>query len=144
MSGKTAILKDYEYLLQRLYLKAPSPASSGERFQLPKPDVVKVGNETVFRNLKEFAYLMKREPQLLVRYLLRELGVSGTYDEESGILKIGTTVSAQGLYALMERFAKQYVICPTCGRPDTRLEKRGRIFFMKCDACGAEQSMKAF
>jgi len=138
------ILYDYEWLLKRLYEKVPRPAGSGERFSVPKPDVVRIGGTTIVRNFKEIVDALRRDPKLLTRYLLKELATAGSYDEETGVLKLGSVVSAQALEVLLDRFVKQYVLCPTCGRPDTRLEKREKIFVLRCEACGAEQSMKAF
>ena len=139
-----SIIRNYDFLLQRLYKKVPVPAGSGERFAIPKPRIIRIGNATILRNFREIADVMRRDPKLLTRYLLKELATAGSYDEESGSLKLNITVSAQALNVLLERFAKQYVICPTCGRPDTRLEKHERIFILKCEACGAEQPMKGF
>ncbi|HDM92466.1 MAG TPA: translation initiation factor IF-2 subunit beta, partial [Candidatus Korarchaeota archaeon] len=35
-------------------------------------------------------------------------------------------------------FIERYVICPICGRPDTKLVKVKRTLMQKCMACGAE------
>jgi len=135
---------DYEKLLQRLYQKVPRPASSGERFELPKFQVHYVGNQTIIRNFREVADILRRDPELLQRYLLRELATAGNYDPNSGILTISTKISPSTLSQVLERFAANYIICPTCGRPDTRIIKKGKTWILKCDACGAEQPVKAF
>jgi len=139
-----SIIRNYDFLLQRLYRKVPVPAGSGERFAIPKPRIIRIGSTTILHNFREIADVMRRDPKLLTRYLLKELATAGSYDEESGALKLNIVVSARALSVLLERFARQYVICPTCGRPDTKLEKRERIFVLKCEACGAEQPMKGF
>lgn len=135
---------DYEALLQRLYQKVPKPASSGERFELPKFQLHYVGNQTVVRNFREVADLLRRDPEMLQRYLLRELATAGNYDFHSGILTIGTKISSSTLSQILERFVANYLICPTCGRPDTRIIKKGKTWILKCDACGAEQPVKPF
>jgi len=50
----------------------------------------------------------------------------------------------QVIAKLLEMFVQKYVKCPTCGSGDTRLEKKGRIFILKCMACGAETTLEAF
>jgi len=135
---------DYEKLLQRLYQKVPRPASSGERFELPKFQVHYVGNQTIIRNFREVADILRRDPELLQRYILRELATAGNYDPNSGILTVSTKISPSTLSQVLERFAANYIICPTCGRPDTRIIKKGKTWILKCDACGAEQPVKAF
>ena len=138
------VLYDYEFLLKRLYEKVPAPASSGERFTIPKANVIHIGGRTIIRNFTEIANRIRRDPKLLQRYLLKELATSGTYDEQSGALLLNVRITSSSVNLLIERFVKQYVICPTCGRPDTRLIKKGKVFILKCEACGAEQPIKAF
>ena len=133
------LLYDYEYLLNRLYERLPVRGSKASRFELPRLVIERVGTKTMIRNFKQLADVMRRDPRILMRYLLKELGTSGNYDEESGILVINAKVSAATLNNLIQRFVKTYVICPTCGAPDTRLERRGKTWVLVCEACGAEQ-----
>jgi translation initiation factor 2 subunit 2 len=42
---------------------------------------------------------------------------------------------------LLDVYAKKYVICPVCKRPDTRIEREKRLFFLQCEACGARSSI---
>jgi translation initiation factor 2 subunit 2 len=138
------IIYDYEYLLKRLYEKLPARSAKASRFELPRLQVERVGTKTVLRNFRELTSVMRREPRLVMRYLLKELGASGGYDEDAGLLTINVRVSAATLNTLIQRFVKTYVLCPTCGAPDTRLEKRGRSWVLVCEACGAEQPVPPF
>lgn len=142
MREKKDVIYEYEKLLDRLYMLVPEPASSGERFEIPKPVTIYVGSTTIVKNFKEITDRMKREPEMLGKYLLRELATSGDYEESSGSFKLNVKVSSPSLQQLIERFAKVYVICPTCGRPDTYIKKTGRLWILKCEACGAEQPLK--
>jgi len=101
--------------------------------------VERIGTKTMIRNFKQLSSAMRREPRLVMRYLLKELGTSGNYDEENGILVINAKVSSATLGNLIQRFVKTYVVCPTCGAPDTKLERRGKAWILICEACGAEQ-----
>jgi len=94
------------------------------------------------KNFREIADRLKRDPEMLGKYLMKELATSGSYDESSGTFKLNIRVSSTSLYQLLERFSKTYVICPTCGRPDTHIKKQGRMWILKCEACGAEQPLK--
>lgn len=138
------LLYDYDYLLKRLYERLPTKGAKATRFEVPRLAVVRVGGKTIIRNFREICDALRREPRLVMRYLLRELATSGTYDDESGALTLNIRVQSQTLNALMDRFVKTYVICPTCGAPDTRLEKRGRTWVLICEACGAEQPVPTF
>ncbi|MGN6709039.1 MAG: hypothetical protein ACTHKF_06800 [Candidatus Nitrosocosmicus sp.] len=44
---------------------------------------------------------------------------------------------------MIDRYIKDYVICPVCGSPDTRTEKIKKLGFMICEACGARSSIKS-
>ncbi len=138
-SRGTQILYDYEYLLQRLYQRLPIRGSKASRFELPRLVIERVGTKTMIRNFRQLTSIMRREPRIVMRYLLKELGTSGNYDDESGILTINAKVSSATLNNLISRFVRTYVLCPTCGAPDTRLEKRGKAWILICEACGAEQ-----
>ena len=138
-SRGTQILYDYEYLLQRLYQRLPIRGSKASRFELPRLVIERVGTKTMIRNFRQLTSIMRRQPRIVMRYLLKELGTSGNYDDESGILTINAKVSSATLNNLISRFVRTYVLCPTCGAPDTRLEKRGKAWILICEACGAEQ-----
>lgn len=38
----------------------------------------------------------------------------------------------------VEQYAKEYVLCKECGKPDTELSKQDRIASIHCLACGAK------
>ena len=139
MSNRSRLVYDYDYLLKRLYERLPAKSHKASRFELPKLEVERVGNKTLIRNFRTLTLKMRREPQLVMRYLLKELGASGNYDESSGILTLNVRVSTASLNTLIQRFVKTYVICPTCGAPDTRLVRKGKALILVCEACGAEQ-----
>ncbi|MCE4617449.1 MAG: translation initiation factor IF-2 subunit beta [Desulfurococcales archaeon] len=141
MSGED-LLHNYEKLLERLYARVPRKISGTERFEVPRVSIIHQGSHTIIRNFREIALRLRRDPQILLRYLLKELAAAGNYDDESGIARINIRVSSKSLNTLIDRFVKTYVICPTCGRPDTRIVKRGRTWILVCEACGAEQPVK--
>ena len=43
---------------------------------------------------------------------------------------------------LFQIYVKDYVECPTCTSPDTKIVKENRISFLICEACGAKSTMK--
>ena len=49
-------------------------------------------------------------------------------------------------YAINQKiseYAKEFVMCHECGKPDTKLEKEGDLTYMKCAACGAKYHIKS-
>ncbi|MCS7106519.1 MAG: translation initiation factor IF-2 subunit beta [Acidilobaceae archaeon] len=134
-------LKDYRWLLERVYKKIP-PRPEAEGIALPEPELIRVGDQTIIKNFREISMKLKREPAVLTRYLLRELNAGGSYDENSGQLRVGIKVSKKPIEQLLQRFEKAYVRCPTCGSIDTKLLRRERNWSLICEACGAEQAVK--
>ena len=61
---------------------------------------------------------------------------------EGGRLVLGRKIGSGLINKKISQFAKDFVICKECGRPDTQLIKEDRILFKKCTACGAKHPVK--
>lgn|GEM_PF-251463 len=131
---------DYKALLQRLKNNLPKKAAKGDWFEVPHAKISVVRRKTVVENFKDIAELFQRDPQQLYLYLTKKLGAAGTIEGDK--LVLNNLVSQEQVDALINKYYQDYVRCPVCGRPDTVLEKRGRLFFIKCLACGAETPVK--
>ena len=81
--------------------------------------------------------MLRRDPDHLVHYLLRELGAPGSIEGQRLVLKAKIT-SAQ-INDRIQGYIDTFVLCSECGRPDTRIEKDGRVLVLECDACGAHR-----
>src|SRR5256886_11225754 len=132
----------YEDLLQRDKKALPAALSSGERFQVPSPDVVIEGKTTILRNFEDIVGAIRRDPDMVLTYLLRELGTSGAMEGRRVVFK--SKVTAQQVEERVKSYVDAYVLCQECGRPDTRLVKEGRIAMLECAACGSRRPVKAF
>ncbi len=137
----TEILKNYEYLLDRLYERLPKRTKPVSEFELPQLQITYIGLHTTIKNFAQLCDRIRREPRVLMRYLLRELAMPGAIDEH-GSLTIYGRVSAQTIQMLLSRFMKSYVKCPTCGSYDTILQRQGKIWILRCLACGAETPVR--
>jgi translation initiation factor 2 subunit 2 len=133
----------YEELLERAYLKLAGRRGSEEVFEMPKASVLVIGGKTIIQNFRDIAHVLNREEELLRRYFMKELNVPG-FINEAGQLELRGKFSASAINQLLERFVQVYVRCSTCGSVHTRLIKKGKIFILKCDACGAETTIHAF
>lgn len=127
--------REYEKLLDLALEKIPKVKSSKDRFEVPEPDVVVMGNRTVLRNLGEIAGAVNRRADKLMKYLLRELGTAGNLEGSRGVFqgKFGKST----IQDRVNRYVEEFVLCPVCGKPDTQIVKQGRIHMLKCEACGA-------
>jgi translation initiation factor 2 subunit 2 len=132
---------EYEALLKRLEGRI-SDTSKKEvsRLEVPTPQIIWVGQRTIFRNFMEFPKSLRREPEKLLLYLNKELASAG-YIAGERVIFLGRKVHSS-FGALIDRYIKDYVICPVCGSPDTRTEKNKKLGFLICEACGARSSIK--
>ncbi|MCX8174347.1 MAG: translation initiation factor IF-2 subunit beta [Thermoplasmata archaeon] len=132
---------EYEKLLERAYMNMPQTKGTGERFVVPKADVMVEGKNTIFRNFFEIVEVIRRTPEHFLAYLLKELGTPGEIKEKRVIFK--SKISPQMLNERIETYVNTYVICSECGRPDTKLVKEDRIWMLECEACGARAPVTA-
>jgi translation initiation factor 2 subunit 2 len=130
-------MAEYADLLKRAREKLPTVQVSTDRFQVPEPDVMTDGKNTVIRNFQEICGVMRREPDHVIGYLARELGCPGVLDLPRAYLK--SKIPKDSIAARLREYTEKYVICSECKRPDTHLSKDGRFTLLVCEACGAQR-----
>lgn len=137
-----APLPNYDEMLQRLRseLTTSSEKPQEERLELPAPQVLWVGNKTFLRNFMEYPRILRRDPDKILLFLAKELATAASMDGDRAIF-IGRR-HAESFKVLFQRYIKDAVICPVCGRPDTHIEKSKRLQFLICEACGARSPVK--
>ncbi len=134
---------DYEKMLQRGREKLPEVALVTERFEIPKVRGHIEGNKTVISNFLEIASTLRRDPDHLLKYVLKELATPGKVDSRNQNLILGAKVPSVRINEKIRQYATEFVLCKECGKPDTKLEKEGDFLFLKCQACGARTSIKS-
>ena len=135
-------LKDYESLLDRAYTQMPESVFEKGRFEIPKAVGHIEGKKTVITNFLKIAETLRREPMHVIKYLLKELATPGT--ARGARLVLGTKISASLFNLKVRSYAEEFVLCHTCGKPDTDLVTEGAgMLFLKCNACGAKSHVKA-
>jgi translation initiation factor 2 subunit 2 len=138
MSVKAQSASDYEDMLKRLQDKVGNATKkTRSRLEIPTPEIILVGKNTFFRNFMDFPKALRRDPEKLLFYLNKELASAGYISGDRVIFLGRKTLSS--FQALIDRYIKEYVLCPVCGSPDTHTEK---IAFLICEACGAKSSIK--
>jgi translation initiation factor 2 subunit 2 len=139
---KAQSVSDYEVLLKRLQDKLGNTAKKARsRLEIPTPQIIWVGKNTIFRNFMDFPKALRRDPEKFLLYLNKELASAGYITGERVIFLGHKTLSS--FQALIDRYIKDYVQCPVCGSPDTHTEKsKPKVAFLICEACGAKSSIK--
>jgi len=130
---------DYEELLKRARSQIPETASKRERLELPRLRHSIIGMRTIIYNLKEIADALNRDPQHLLKYLTREMATAATMQESRAIFQ--GKFSSETLGRLIQRYMENFVVCPVCKLPDTKIVREKRLLFLICEACGAKSSV---
>ncbi len=132
----------YEELLNKARKELPKTiVSSKERFEIPKVTGHVEGNKTIITNFPQICNIFGRESSQLLKYLQKELATPAIIDNQR--LIFGRKLNSNFINQKIEQFAKLFVLCKECGKPDTKLIKEDRFLFLKCSACGARHSVIA-
>jgi len=130
----------YEELLKRGIAAIPKKTKTSERFVMPVARTQKAGAKTIIVNFNEVASALRREPAHLLKVLLKELATKGEMDQGGRLVVLGKFPD-EFVNKKIEVYVKNYVLCPECGKPDTKLIKEGKFMFLVCEACGARHSI---
>ncbi len=134
-------METYEQLLDEAYGKIKKAETSGERFEIPKVEGHFEGKKTIITNFSQIASIFRRSPEHLQKFLLKELAAAGQKEGDRLVLNI--KVPSSKINQKIEEYAKEFVICRECGKPDTEIFREDRITFIKCQACGAKHSVRS-
>ncbi len=128
---------DYMALLNRAKIACPETIENHERFELPELDVLQEGKITVLRNFIDVTDKVRRDPQHLLQFLLKELGTPGNIEGRRAVFK--AKISPQQINDKIRTYTETYVICSECGLPDTKIVREDRTLMLECEACGARR-----
>ncbi len=131
--------KDYRAMLDRAHGGLPEKVEAYERWTVPRPNVRQVGRRTVIMNFKEIADEMRRDPDHLLKFLSGEMATLANFDGTRAVFQ--GTFRLDSIRNLLEVYTNRYVICPVCKRPDTKISRSKRLWFLQCEACGARSSI---
>jgi translation initiation factor 2 subunit 2 len=133
------IMLSYEELIERGKSKLPKDLDQTERFIVPQVKGHLEGNKTIISNFFQIASTIGREPEHLLKYILKELATPG--DIKKQLLVLGAKVPSNRINEKIEKYVQEFVTCKECGKPDTKLTKEVGVYFIKCQACGAKHSI---
>ncbi|MCK4634329.1 MAG: translation initiation factor IF-2 subunit beta [Candidatus Aenigmarchaeota archaeon] len=131
---------DYKDLLKRAEEKISKELTTEGRFKISEAKVLVQGNNTIVTNFSEISSGLGRDSRHLLKFLSKQLAAPGSLD--------GNRVSFLGKFTKdkidnkIKLYAKNYVFCSVCGKPDTKLIEEEGILKMKCEACGSKRFVK--
>ncbi|HOP08681.1 MAG TPA: translation initiation factor IF-2 subunit beta [Candidatus Methanofastidiosa archaeon] len=131
---------DYEKLLDQARDSLPKNLFEGSRFEMPKIKTITVGNKTIIKNFRELIGIFRRDENHFMKFLLGEMATSGNIEGSQAVFQ--GKFSQNFIQDKVQKYADNYVLCPECDKPDTKIIKEGRIYFLRCEACGAKHPIK--
>ncbi len=132
--------REYDELLEKSYLKVKVVEKSSERFQIPKVSGQVSGNTTVITNIVQISDYLRRDIGHIVKFLQKELASFAKID--NGRLVFNTKLTSDKVNEKIEKYVKEFVVCPVCGKPDTEIISEKNFKFKHCLACGARSPIK--
>lgn len=133
-------METYEDLLSDAYKKVKVVEGNKDRFDIPKVIGQVSGKNTIISNINEIASYLRRQIDHISKFLQKELAVSGKVENDRLILN--TKLNSQKVNDKIQEYAKEFVICPECKKPDTEIIVEKGIKFKHCLACGAKSPIK--
>lgn len=133
-------METYEKLLEQAYKKVKVIDKSSERFEIPKVEGQVSGKNTIITNITQIAGSLRRPIEHLAKFLQKELAAPGKMDGDR--LVLSTKLNSAKVNDKVLQYAKEFVICNECGKPDTETISEKGIKFKHCLACGAKSPIR--
>ncbi|MBS7639366.1 MAG: translation initiation factor IF-2 subunit beta [Candidatus Bathyarchaeia archaeon] len=130
----------YEEMLNEAYKQLPPEVFKRERLEIPRASCTTFGSRTFLNNFGDICEVLNRDPNHVLRYLSREMATSGTIEGSRAVFQ--GRFECETLDRLIRRYMDEFVICPICKRPDTKIIKEKRLNFLVCEACGAKSPVR--
>ncbi|MFW9936563.1 MAG: translation initiation factor IF-2 subunit beta [Promethearchaeota archaeon] len=133
-------LNNYDELLESAYEKIPENVKKLSRFKIPEVEIRIESKNTYITNFNKIINTLNRDRKHFIGIFLRRAGTMGEIRGQQLFLK--GVYKEQVLNRLIEQYAKMYVLCKICNKPDTEMQREGKSLFLKCTACGAREEIK--
>src|SRR3989338_7271694 len=132
-------MKSYEQMLEEGLKSLPEGAVVTKRFEIPNVKGHIQGNKTFITNFNQILDSLRRDRDHFLKYLFRELAARGDFDGPR--LVLNRKVSAVLINQKIDQYSKLYVLCSSCGKPDTQILENEGITYLKCNACGDQKKI---
>ena len=133
-------MEQYEKLLKKAYEKVRVVEHNGERFEIPRAAGEVSGSNTFITNITSIADYLRRDVLHLAKFLQKELATIGRMQGNRLCLK--GKLNSGIVNEKIEKYAREFVICNVCGKPDTEVISEKGIKYKHCLACGAKSPVK--
>ena len=106
------------------------------RFSLDLGYESKHGGRSIIKNIDEIGVALGRPTRLLTKYISKTLGCRGKLEKGKGLIVPGHQ-SSETVKGLLQGFIREFILCPSCGNPETEYSTSKKSIRLKCKACGS-------
>ena len=131
---------DYQKMLEEAIEKLPKEIEEKNRFEIPTVQTETQGNKTLVKNFGDVLSVLRRDSKHLSKFLFKELATPGNV--QGSVLTLQRKVPRAMIQKKIEDYVRDFVYCKECGKPDTKIIKEGRLYFLKCEACGCKYPLR--
>lgn len=128
-------------MLERLYASLPEKTKKHERFEMPVAESFQQGNKTIVRNFSSILKAINRDSRHAIKFIAKDTATNAVIDD-SGRLVLNGKFSSMQINDLIKNYITQFILCPECKRPDTKVVEKQGVRMLKCEACGAISAVK--
>jgi len=128
-------------MLERLYAGLPEKSKKHERFEMPTGESFIQGNKTIVKNFSQILKAINRESKHMLKFFAKETATAAAIDDSNRLVLSGK-FNYEQVNRLISSYITQFILCPECKRPDTKVVEKQGIRMLKCEACGAISSVK--
>jgi len=97
------------------------------------------GIKTVISNISDLGVSLHRSPPEVNKFFGCELGAQTSYSEETDRAVVNGAHTDGALQEMVHRYVEYFVLCPSCGLPETEYKIKSDIIWHRCKACGAKE-----
>lgn len=100
------------------------------------------GKKTILPNVMELGAALSRPPTYITKYFGCVLGAGTSWNIEQERYQVNGYYEQPDLQDKLFGFIREFVLCPSCGNPETVLSIREQKVYSKCKACGTQGFLK--
>jgi len=134
-------MESFEEMLDNLYSNLEFKNNS-IKIVLPDPILIKSGQKTVWKNVKDYLKLFDRDPDHFIDYINNETTnkVFWLTESKSDGCIFQNKTKKDYVFELMKKYIKDKVLCKNCHTINTKLKKikELRKFQLCCTECKSE------
>ncbi len=134
-------MQSFEEMLDDLYSNLEFKNNS-IKIVLPTPVLIKHGNKTVWKNVKDYLKLFDRDPEHFISYINNETTnkVFWLTESKSDGCIFQNKIKKDYVFELMKKYIKDKVLCKNCHTINTKLFKikELRKFQLQCGECKSD------